>query len=204
MSLPSEARIADLLQPYVAEPKLTPQLISSIQVYLELLLKWNARTNLTAIRDPEELVQRQIGESLFAAQLLPQTGTLLDFGSGAGFPGIPIQMICLGLRITLAESQGKKAGFLREAVRTLALPCEIWPKRVEDLPVERDFDVVTMRAVDATALALPVAASRVAPGGSLLRYIAADVLEEPAGWRAVAELQLPRSAGRVQRLERST
>ena len=86
-------RISELLEPYAADFSLSDELLTSIQVYVELLLKWNARTSLTAIRDPEELVQRQFGESLFAAQLVPKAGTLLDFGSGAGFPGIPIQLV---------------------------------------------------------------------------------------------------------------
>src|SRR6266851_4493562 len=114
----SESAIADLITPYLPDPPAT--LLSRLSTYLDLLLKWNARTNLTAIRDPEEIVRRHFGESLFAAQHLdPATPTLLDFGSGAGFPGLPIALFHPGIQVTLAESQNKKAAFLREAVRSL-------------------------------------------------------------------------------------
>jgi len=119
-----------------------------LSVYLDLLLKWNARTNLTAIRAPEKIVQRHFGESLFAASHLGICNTVLDFGSGAGFPGIPIQLLRPDLQVTLAESQGRKAAFLREVCRELSLPTEIFAARVETMPPHRQFDVVTLRAVD--------------------------------------------------------
>src|SRR5882757_500792 len=126
----SDSAIADLLTPYLPDPPTT--LIAQLSTYLDLLLKWNARTNLTAIRDPEEIVRRHFGESLFAARHLdPDTASLLDFGSGAGFPGLPIALLRNDIQVTLAESQNKKAAFLREAVRSLNLPTEVWPGRVE-------------------------------------------------------------------------
>src|SRR3979490_2916864 len=107
----SESAIASLLTPYLSEVPAT--LLPQLSTYLDLLLKWNARTNLTAIRDPEEIVRRHFGESLFAAQHLDAgTTTLLDFGSGAGFPGLPIALLCPDIQVTLAESQNKKATFL--------------------------------------------------------------------------------------------
>ena len=92
-----ETRIADLLVPYLGDATTPPNLLPQLSLYLDLLLRWNARTNLTAIREPEEIVRRHFGESLFAgrhlAPLLPAEATLLDFGSGAGFPGLPIQLL---------------------------------------------------------------------------------------------------------------
>src|SRR5665213_2921666 len=112
-----ETRIAALLAPYLGHHPVAPTLYPQLSKYLDLLLKWNARTNLTAIRDPEEIVRRHFGESLFAARHLdPKTATLLDLGSGAGFPGLPIALLCPEIQVTLAESQNKKASFLREAV----------------------------------------------------------------------------------------
>jgi 16S rRNA (guanine527-N7)-methyltransferase len=97
-------------------------------------MKWNARMNLTAARKPEEIVRRHFVESIFAAQQIPKhVKTLLDFGSGAGFPGIPIAICRPKIGVTLAESQGKKAAFLREAVRTLGLKAEVWAGRVEEM-----------------------------------------------------------------------
>jgi 16S rRNA (guanine527-N7)-methyltransferase len=159
MPILSEPEIASLLTPYL--PDVAPLILSKLAVYLELLLKWNARTNLTAIREPEEIVRRHFGESLFAGRhLAPETKTLLDFGSGAGFPGLPIAILHPGIAVTLAESQNKKAAFLREVVRTLAIPVEIWAARVETMPEARRFHTVTLRAVDNMATALAAAGPR--------------------------------------------
>jgi 16S rRNA (guanine527-N7)-methyltransferase len=138
-----------------------PTVYGQLAVYLELLLKWNARMNLTAIRKPEEIVRRHFGESLFAGAHLGQCGTLLDLGSGAGFPGVPIQLMRPDVQVTLAESQGKKAAFLREVVRELGLRTEVWAGRVEAMPVDRGFDVVAMRAVDNMGAAVREAWTRV-------------------------------------------
>ena len=163
MATLTSRRIAELLREYYPEP--SASLLQNLSSYLDLLLKWNARTNLTAIRDPEEIVRRHFGESLFLATQLPACTTLLDLGSGAGFPGLPIQLALPGLRVTLAESQNKKASFLREVVRTLQLPTEVWADRAENLPAERKFDVVALRAVDNPGAALAFARQRVGPGG---------------------------------------
>jgi len=185
----SEPVIADLLAPYL--PDVPTGLPTQLSAYLDLLHKWNARTNLTAIRDPEEIVRRHFGESLFAASHLPlesdverhdeepqersehsiadaRAGTLLDLGSGAGFPGIPIALLHSGVHVTLAESQNKKAAFLREAVRTLSLKnVEVWAGRSEALPAGRQFRGVTLRAVDNMEAARAAATVRIAPGGFL-------------------------------------
>lgn len=154
----SQAALADLLQPYIAAPA---GILPSLSDYLDLLLKWNVRTNLTAIREPEEMVRRHFGESLFAARHLGACATLLDLGSGAGFPGIPIALLRPEIHVTLAESQGKKATFLREVVRTLNLSnVEVWAGRAEAMPAERRFHTVTLRAVDNMAAALSAAESR--------------------------------------------
>jgi 16S rRNA (guanine527-N7)-methyltransferase len=156
--------IADLLQPYIAntlEPAAGwPQIYGQLSLYLSLIVKWNARTNLTAIRKPDEIVRRHFGESLFLASYLEICPTLLDFGSGAGFPGIPIQLLRPEIQVTLAESQGKKASFLREAIRTLNLPTEVWAARVQTMPDSRQFHTVTLRAVDDMDAAVHEAESR--------------------------------------------
>lgn len=182
----SPAEISSLLRPFLEAPIPAPAdplprltllglapLAEALSSFLDLLLRWNARTNLTAIREPREIVDRHFGESLFAGRLLAtvlQPGdTVLDYGSGAGFPGIPIQLLLPDLKVTLAESQGKKASFLREAVRTLNLPStEVWSARVADLPAARRFTAVTLRAVDRMEDAEAEAETRVAPGGWLL------------------------------------
>ena len=194
--------IADLLVPYLPEESITTQLTQGLQLYLDLLLRWNARTNLTAVRAPEQIVQRQMGESLFAARLMPGQGTVLDFGSGAGFPGIPLQLLRPDLHFTLAESQHKKVSFLREVTRALELKTEIWPHRVEALPPERCFDVITMRAVDNSISLLPVAVSRIAAEGTLLRFTAAHDSNSIEGLRRCDCRDVPRSCGKVTRYTR--
>ena len=176
----SESRIAELVAPYLDAAAVPAGMYGQLSVYLDLLVKWNARTNLTAIREPEEMVRRHFGESLFAGlqvgEHVAQDASLLDFGSGAGFPGLPIQLLLPGLRVTLAESQGKKASFLREAVRTLGLPTEVWAGRVEAMlevaGMPRRFDVVTLRAVDNMEQAMVEARRRVKPGGWLVALTA--------------------------------
>ncbi|WP_433967295.1 16S rRNA (guanine(527)-N(7))-methyltransferase RsmG [Tunturiibacter gelidiferens] len=183
----SEAEIASLLTPYL--PNAAPVIVSQLSLYLELLLKWNSRTNLTAIRDPMEIVRRHFGESLFAGQLLdPETRTLLDFGSGAGFPGLPIAILHPEIAVTLAESQNKKAAFLREAVRTLGLAVEIWAARVETMPETRRFHTVTLRAVDNMAAALSAAAPLA--DKELLLLVGAPPIQ-PSGFTLQAPIPVP-------------
>jgi 16S rRNA (guanine527-N7)-methyltransferase len=155
----SEAEIATLLTPFLPSP--SPDILPKLSAYLDLLLKWNARTNLTAIRNPEEIVRRHFGESLFAGlHLAPEANTVLDFGSGAGFPGLPMAILRPQITVTLAESQNKKSTFLREVVRTLGLKVEIWASRVETMPENLQFHTVTLRAVDNMAAALVAAVPR--------------------------------------------
>ena len=143
--------------------------------YLELLQRWNSRLNLTAVREAELIIRRHFVECAFTAQQLPaEIDTLLDYGSGAGFPGIPIAICRPEIRVTLAESQGKKASFLREAVRVVGTPTEVFDGRVEALPRNRRFDAVSLRAVEKMEVAIPLALSRVE------RYLVLLITEESA------------------------
>lgn len=126
--------------------------------YLGLLMRWNARLSLTAIREPAQIIRRHFVECAFAAQHLPEDiETLLDYGSGAGFPGIPFAICRPEIRVTLAEAQGKKASFLREVVRTVGTGTEVYDGRVETVPPGRSFHAVSLRAVEKMELAVPVA-----------------------------------------------
>ncbi len=122
-SVPDFSSFAIRLNALLAEAGQLPldsAVAARFEDYLILLQRWNARTNLTAIRDEEDILRRHFIECIATAHALPfQAGTLLDFGAGAGFPGIPIALCCPEIHVTLAESQGKKTAFLREAVRTL-------------------------------------------------------------------------------------
>jgi len=171
------SRMAALLAPFVPAP-LEPAQLTAISAYLDLLLRWNARMNLTSVRDPEHIVTRHFGESLFAAaRLLDRNAGIhaIDVGSGAGFPGLPLKIYAPRLRLTLIESQNKKTTFLREVARSLALTeVEIFSGRAEtflnsapsapgSLGRER-AGLVTLRAVERFESVLPVAASLLQPG----------------------------------------
>jgi 16S rRNA G527 N7-methylase RsmG len=262
------ARIATLLEPFLLYP-LSPAQLSGISTYIDLLLRWNTRTNLTAIRNPDDIVTRHFGESLFAAQILfpatthagtivataegnllpastharadtaaddsdlsraeaataspadsssaagthlatqqapgpagaaddspalqrresvlqtappigaPETSQhptaaidLLDIGSGAGFPGIPIHLWVPHLHTTLIESQQKKVAFLREIIRALTLTdINVSPARAEDF--SSTARLVTLRAVERFDQILPTAAHLVAAHSRLALLIAA-------------------------------
>jgi len=188
-------QISRLLEPYICPTEGGvdwPDVYGKLVTYLELILRWNSRMNLTAIREPEEIVRRHFGESLFVSGFLGGITTLLDFGSGAGFPGVPIQIARPDLQVTLAESQGKKAAFLREVVRELDLPTDVWGRRVEEMPDEKRFDGVVMRAVDNMEAAVPEAARR-ATDRLFVLGTAATVAEEGHlnGFGAIEKVAIP-------------
>ncbi len=188
----SNSEIANLLVPYVPHPPAS--LCVRLSVYLDLLLKWNSRTNLTAIRNPEEIVQRHFGESLFAGLHLGECTTLLDFGSGAGFPGLPIAILRPDVAVTLAESQNKKASFLREVIRTLGVSTEVWAARVETLPEARRFECVTLRAVDRMDSAVQTASEH---AGREMLLLASGIPTLPGGFRYEEPIPVPNSGSRV-------
>ena len=137
-------------------------------MYIDILMRWNARINLTAIRDEEDIVTRHFGESLFAARCLfpegyavPEAGAgrvrVADLGSGAGFPGIPIKLWAPGVQLTLIESNHKKAAFLREVCRALTLT-DVDIQNVRGEEVVEAYDLVTLRAVESFREALGTAA----------------------------------------------
>lgn len=149
--------------------------IGRSSAYVSLILRWNVRVNLTAIRDEDEIISRHIIESIVVSNWLPKgISTLLDFGSGAGLPGIPIAICRPEIAVTLAESQNKKAAFLMEAVRVLGLSAKVHSGRAEEL--KSQFDCVAMRAVDKMGSAVRSAAGLVVLEGWLaLMTTAADL-----------------------------
>jgi 16S rRNA (guanine527-N7)-methyltransferase len=168
------------LNDYLEEAGLSPlpvELCNRFAAYLSLILKWNGRMNLTAVREAEGILKRHFVESIACARVLPSgIGSLLDFGSGAGLPGIPIAMCRPEICITLAESQNKKAAFLQEAVRVLELTARVYPQRAETL-TER-FDCVVMRAVDRMADAVVESAKLVQSEGWLVLMAASKDSED--------------------------
>ncbi len=189
------ARIATLLEPFINH-RLSESQLNQISIYVDLLLRWNARINLTAIRKEEEIVTRHFGESLFmASHLFPKPShtchpernsrfaeseaaaeskdpylansrplpqgvlpaataspRVIDVGSGAGFPGIPLKLWCPQIHLILIESNQKKVAFLREVARALRLTdIDVISSRAELVIATPNFpkaDIVTLRAVE--------------------------------------------------------
>jgi 16S rRNA (guanine(527)-N(7))-methyltransferase RsmG len=235
------ARIAALLEPFL-EQSLPSSTLDQISIYVDLLLRWNARINLTAIRHPEEIVTRHFGESFFLARHLfpasvadrssvarapspantdsaqplptsqlsdpchpersqakreaigsakskacpelaegdpsPSTAPrVLDIGSGAGFPALPLNLWAPHIHLTLIESNNKKAAFLREVARALTLTnINVITDRAEVLAARPDFprtEVVTLRAVEHFETILPRAVALLSPNGTLALLIGA-------------------------------
>jgi len=154
--------IAQLLAPFLETPLHEMQL-RAVSTHLDLLLRWNERVNLTAVRQPEEIVTRHFGESFFLARhLFPPDwrGSAADLGSGAGFPGVPIAIYAPDAQVTLIESNNKKATFLRELTRALGLAgISVFAGRAEDSSFEAVPEVVTLRGVEKFEAAVLVAAS---------------------------------------------
>lgn len=271
------SRIAQLLDPFLWDntisgsasraappPRKSPEqggapLLSSIRLnqismYIDLLLRWNARVNLTAVRTPDEIVTRHFGESLFAARHLlcgadtpvrepkcsadtlvrekPSTLTLsvaqashepassaspppspadaipaarpeflVDLGSGAGFPGLPMKIWSPQTRVTLIESNHKKVAFLREVIRALTLTnIDVFLGRAEAFP-PASASLLTLRAVECFDSVLPTATSLITAGGRLALLIGqaqirhAHSLARSLQWSS--PLPIPQSEQRV-------
>jgi 16S rRNA (guanine527-N7)-methyltransferase len=145
--------------------------------YSSLFIRWNQRLNLSAVRDEEGILSRHFTECIAAARALPEgIRTLLDFGSGAGLPGIPIALCRPEIAVTLAESQTKKAAFLEEAIRVLKIRTKVHAQRAEVLRTV--FDCVILRAVDKMTTAVAAAAKLVAPKGWLALMTTSSDLDE--------------------------
>jgi len=174
--------------------------------YLSLYVRWNEKLNLSAIDDERGILSRHFIESIAVARNLPkEIATLLDFGSGAGLPGIPIALCRHEISVTLVESQTKKAAFLQEVVRILGLRTRIVAARAETLVAV--FDCVTLRAVDRMPEAVSAAVKMLTPCGWLALMTTDRTLmqiELAAGeqieWRE--PVRLPKSDSKVLGLGR--
>jgi 16S rRNA (guanine527-N7)-methyltransferase len=166
----TEEQLTQLLSPFLGSMRLSTEQSELISTYLNLLTRWNRKINLTAIRDREGILTRHFGESLFAARhFLPDplaSASVTDVGSGAGFPGMPLKIWAPQIRLTLIESNGKKATFLNEAIRTLNLShVKVLASRVE--AVRAQSDLVTLRAVERFDNILPFLPRLLTPSGQI-------------------------------------
>jgi 16S rRNA (guanine527-N7)-methyltransferase len=167
--------------------------------YVALLVRWNATYNLTAIRDPREMIAKHLLDSLAMHPYVDGIGRLADLGTGAGLPGIPLAIAKPGLQVSLVESNGKKVRFMREAIRKLGLTnAEAVESRIEAFDAPGRFDAITARALATLPLILESGGHLLRPGGVLLAMKGVVPSEEiaalPPGWR-VRELHPMRVPG---------
>ncbi|HEV2177613.1 MAG TPA: 16S rRNA (guanine(527)-N(7))-methyltransferase RsmG [Terriglobia bacterium] len=185
-----EARVRELLDPFGIEP--SSGQVAQLLVYLDLLMRWNSKINLTAICKPEECVTRHFGESLYLAAKVELEGSLLDIGSGCGFPGLALKIPFPKLAVTLLEPSAKKRAFLKEVARACDLTSvDVRPERIESYPLiavspthshgPGRFDAITVRAVGGLRALVPAAVSHLKQEGRIFMWItkrqAADLVE---------------------------
>lgn len=176
--------------------------VEQIQQYTRILWAWNDKVNLTAIRDPLEVLYRHFCESMFGAALLPvENCRLADLGSGGGFPGLPLKIIRPDLQLFLVESNVKKATFLAEAIRELGLTdARVLVSRYEELGEEiAPLDVVCSRALGDFSNFLAWAASPSVSARQALLWLGGRDLDEvrtqPA-WQWSEPVSIPKSLQR--------
>ena len=193
---------------------LPPGAAEGLAAHARLVLASNETLHLTTITEPRAFVERHLGESFEGAALLDasMSGTLLDLGSGNGYPGIPIAAVRPGLRPVLAESSRKKAAFLRQALQAAHLAAgrvlEASVKRAADLEETAPIDVLVMRAAGGWESIVPRLAAAIRPGGILLIWAGSEAraIMGRVSWKRLALREahaLPeRTSSYVYRLER--
>ena len=175
----------------------------AIRQYISVLLFWNQRVNLTSVTRPVEVLARHFGEGMFAVGAVPiRSGRLADFGSGAGFPGLPIKLLSGDLEVLLIESNLKKTSFLAEIVRALGLRgVEVRCGRAKELGLgDNAFDFVTARAVGHFDELLECSRRILRPSGRLVLWLGeedAERLSRSRGWLWGDQIAIPASNKRV-------
>ena len=171
----------NLLEPILAglDLRLSERQIVQLATYFSLLVHWNRKINLTSVRRPKDIAVRHFEESLFLVKLLrPEAGLLVDVGSGAGFPGLPVKIACPAMQAVLLEPTIKKFSFLKEVIHHCGLDgIEVRTERLEEA-VHGDRDdlagraaLVTLRAVALTPDLLADLKKLLAPDGRLALFL---------------------------------
>ena len=184
------------------EITLDSQQVTLIQQYMRILLRWNEKLNLTAIRDPLEILYRHFCESMFGAGAIPvDKGRLADIGAGPGFPGIPLKLARPDLELILVESNIKKGTFLAEVVRELELTnTRVLISRYEELGEElAPLDFVCSRAVGEFQPFLEWATSPQVGAGQVALWIGGrdlDIVQKMKLWEWKEPVLIPNSLQR--------
>lgn len=195
----SGGTFAELLAPHA-----TGTAHRGLVLYAELLERWSMRHNLVSFASREELVRRHIVDALAAAPLLPASGSLLDVGSGAGLPGVPLLVASPGWRGTLLEPRQKRWAFLKLVIRELGLNAEAVCARYEALERGRRWDRITARAVGRDEALVGWASDRLEPQGEVLLWSTDEGekrLSELSNWRVLSSALPGLERGRLCRLQ---
>ena len=166
------------------------QCATPLLAYLAILLRWNLTYNLTAIKEPQAMVQRHLLDSL-AIHPYIATDRLADLGSGAGLPGIPLAIANPTLQVDLIESNGKKVRFLREVIHRLGLTnVEVIHRRIEATAPPHRYACLVARALCALAPLVTLSSSLLRPSGQLLAmkgiYPTQEIAALPPSWSVAA------------------
>jgi 16S rRNA (guanine527-N7)-methyltransferase len=179
------------------------RLCDQIRAYIDLLLRWNEKTALTAVTQPEEILRFHFGESILAASSVPiRHGRLADVGSGAGFPAVPVRMVSENLSVILIESNQKKATFLAEVGRELQFNnVEVHRSRMEDVSLRGEpVDFVSARAVRIDHDFLDWSHHSLNLTGSLVLWLGeedASKISRSSQWKWGDPIRIPQSERRV-------
>jgi 16S rRNA (guanine527-N7)-methyltransferase len=161
---------------------------AQVLTYLDLLIRWNRRINLTSVPTPEECVTRHFGESLYLAKVLEIQGRLLDVGSGAGFPGLALKILFPNLSVTLLEPVAKKRAFLKEVARACDFDrVEVRGERLDKFANETtrsSFDASTARAVGWLEHLIPMSTQCLKTGGFQCLWLSMEQISEARGVKA--------------------
>ncbi len=190
-----EGQFSEELRRFGVLPEAMPRVLEQFRRYRQELLDWNTRINLTSITDPEEVLSKHFLDSLSLLQAYDKSRTrLLDIGSGAGFPGLPLKIVRPEWQVVLVEATGKKVAFLQHMIEALELEhVTAIHARAEDAAHHREyrtaFDLVTARAVAALPILLEYAAPFCRVGATIILPKKGDLSEEfVQGKRAARQL----------------
>ncbi|MBR2967736.1 MAG: 16S rRNA (guanine(527)-N(7))-methyltransferase RsmG [Clostridia bacterium] len=148
-------------------------------LYYDLLVSWNEKFNLTSVTDREKVELLHFKDSILASDIIPNNSAVLDIGSGAGFPAIPLKIVRNDIDVTMVDSVNKKVTFLNEVISSLKLSgIKAIHKRIEDLNKEEKYDVVTSRAVAPLNVLVEYCLPFVKIGGFMIAYKSTQISEE--------------------------
>ncbi len=174
--------------------------------YYHELLDWNAKINLTTITAPADAAIKHFLDSILLLKYMPLSGSLIDIGTGAGFPGIPLKIMRPELSVVLVEAVRKKASFLKQIIRLLKLDgIEVYNGRIEVFDRPAAFDYAVSRAFSELGMFCRLAEPCIKPGGLLLAMKGSDIKEQAAAQemtayglacRAIHSYELPLGKGR--------